>query len=66
MNSFRAFGGMLTQGIDGNGCRRNISQRVGAALNFCVSIGLGMLRRHEMSSKELVLRIRRWVGAGNR
>ena len=36
------------------------------AVEFRVSIGLGMLRRHEMSSKELVLRIRRWVGAGNR
>ena len=55
MNSFHAFGGVLTQGIDGNGCRRGVWQRLWAPLRFCVFVGLGMLHKHETSSNELVL-----------
>ena len=35
-------------------------------VEFRVSIGLGMLCRHETSTKELISCVRRWVGAGNR
>ena len=40
MNMSPAFEGKLTQGIDGNRCRRDIWQRVWAPLNFHVSLGL--------------------------
>ena len=54
LNSFWAFGGRLMQGINRNGCRRGIWQRVWMLLRFCVSIGLGMLHEHKTSSNEHV------------
>ena len=54
MNMSPAFEGKLTQGMDGNRYRRDIWQRVWAPLNCCVSIGPGVLCRHEMKSKEYV------------
>ena len=55
----------LTQGLDGNGCRRGVWQRLWAPLSFHVSIGLAMLYKHGMSSNELVACIWRRVDAGN-
>jgi hypothetical protein len=65
-NSLRAFGGGLTQGIDGMWGMRGIWLGVSRTLGFVYLYDWKRSQKHETSSNELISCIWRWVDAGNR